>query len=163
MRRFLVVTVGAVAVLAGCQRSPATSPWAPVPSSAVIYSDNSLVIQDSLRMVVRDRGALQALWDRLALAGDPPPAPTVDFDREMLLVVGAGRMTPEDRIQIDSVVIHKTMTESGRREEVLEAVVRTVEGCRRFRSDAYPIQIVRVRRYPGAVQFVERHETVQDC
>ncbi len=163
---FLLLIFGSLLVSAACRRGapPAAAPsWSPVPAERVYY-DNEGGIRDSVRLVVRDREALQRLWTQ-ATAGQaaPPPPPQVDFGREMLLAVGAGRMTPEDQIQVDSVGVRPETTAAGRREDVLAVVVRTTEGCRRFNVDAYPVEIVRVRRFDGPVSFLERRVQATDC
>jgi hypothetical protein len=169
---FFLVLLGSATLLYGCGRgappaapAPAPAPAAlPVPEDAIVYSDNSGGIRDSLRLVIRDAGALTQIWQQAtAQQSSPPPLPSVDFNREMVLVAAAGRMTPEDQIHIDSVQVRRAPDASGRNEQVMTALVRTVEGCRRFRADAYPIQIVRVRRFDGPVVFVERRERMTQC
>jgi hypothetical protein len=158
------------AVLGGCHRgSRAAAP--PPPAQALpllpmarLYSDNGGGIQDSVRIVVRDQPTLEQVWKQ-ATSGQssPPPLPAVDFSKEMVLVVGAGRKTPEDQIHVDSVAVRKVAGASGKTEEAMAAIVRTLEGCRRFRADAYPVEIVRVRRFTGPVLFEERQDRASDC
>ncbi len=167
----LLLLCGALLVAAGCRRggppptaTPPTAPaWTLLPTERVYY-DNTGGIRDSVRLVVSDEEMLRQVWRR-ATAGqaDPPPLPQVDFRREMLLVVGAGRMTPEDQIQIDSVGVRQETSPQGRREEQLAVFVRTTEGCRRFAVDAFPVEMVRVRRVEAPVRFVERRESAQNC
>ncbi len=146
------------------RRSLRSPPLLPVPSASVLYYDNQGALRDSVRMVVRDEAGLRALWGRVTAGqSSPPPAPAVAFDREMVLVVGAGRKSPEDQIQVDSVGVRREMGPSGRMRDVLAVQVRTTEGCGRFRTAAYPVQIVRVRRYDGEVGFVERRERAEGC
>jgi hypothetical protein len=164
-----VLFVGVVMLtLTACARggaAPSPAPaWNPVPADAIIYSDNSGGIQDSLRIVVRDAARLGEIWQRAtSQQTDPPAVPDVDFSREMVIVVAAGLMTPEDQIHVDSVVVRRQTNARGRTEQVMTAIVRTVEGCGRFRRDAYPIEIVRVRRFDGPVVFQERRERAQQC
>jgi len=87
----------------------------------------------------------------------------VDFGSHMVVVAGAGRMTPEDRIRVDSVGVREVTDAVGDEEEVLLVVVRTSEGCSRFNVDAYPLEIVRVPRFDGDVRFLERRESESDC
>ncbi len=161
-----LLLLAAVAV-AACGRKAA--PAAPAPIQALtpmsrIYYDNGGGIQDSIRLVVRDEQALASIWKR-ATAGQssPPPAPTVDFAREMVLVAGAGRMTPDDQIQVDSVAVRKERTADGKLQDVLTAWVRTTEGCRKFRADAYPVELVRVRQFKGPVHFVDQRVQATGC
>jgi len=158
----------AALVLAGCGRGGPGAPeppppWIAVGSEARLYSDNASGIQDSVRIVVRDAATMRDYWQRATSQQmSPPPPPVVDFNDEMVLVVGAGRMTPEDRIRVDSVVVRNEVTTTGER-DVFTALVRVLEGCGRFQTDAYPVEIVRVRRFDGPVRFIERRERAQDC
>jgi hypothetical protein len=152
----------------GCGRgapgTPAPPEWLYVPDEAVVYYDNAGGIKDSLRMVIRDPETLREVWAQAtSQQAAPPPPPEIGFARDMLIVAAAGRMTPEDQIGIDSVVVHKRTLATGKAEEVLSAIIRTTEGCRRFDTPAYPVQIVRVRRFDGPVIFVERRDRAGNC
>lgn len=143
---------------------PAPPPLAPIPEEARLYYDDSGGLADSLRMVVREAERWDDVWNRAtSRREEPPPAPAIDFDDQMALVVAAGRMSPGDGIRVDSVGFQEVRTADGDTEEVLSAVVRTVRGCGRFSGDAYPVEIVRVRRWEGRVEFLERSETSADC
>jgi hypothetical protein len=80
--------------------------------------------------------------------------PGIDFTQEMLLVVAAGRMSPGDQIRVDSV---------GVRNDQYIAIVRTTVECEPFPADAYPMEIVRVRRDERPVGWVERRERAAHC
>jgi len=156
----------------GCRRgggaSPppaiAPTPVAPIAPSEVIFYDNGGGVRDSVRLVVRDPDEFRTLWERATSTQlSPPPLPSVDFSRQMVLVIGAGRMTPEDQIQVDSVGVRDEATPDGGRQRVLEAVVRTIRGCQQFNSDAYPVVFVRVERFDGTVRFTERRERAAGC
>jgi len=139
-------------------------PLAPLADADRLYYDNGEGITDSVRIVVRDQGALVDVWSRAtSRQTSPAPAPAVDFGSDMVVVAGAGRMTPEDRIRVDSVGVREVTDAVGDGEDVMLVVVRTTEGCRRFNVDAYPVEIVRVPRFDGAVRFIERRETDQSC
>ena len=165
MNRFtLVVGLAFAALLPACSRvlpggSSEPGPWRAIAADARLYTDNAGGLQDSLRAVVRDRDALREFWQR-ATAGQaaPPAVPSVDFTREMVLVVAAGRRTLEDDIGVDSVRTGRETDASGRTAEVMSAMVRLVEGCGRFTSPGYPVEIVRVPKFDGRVSFVERRE-----
>jgi len=136
----------------------------PVSADSRLYSDNTGGFVDSTRLVIRDDAAWGDVWDR-ATAGqaDPLPRPSVDFGSSMVVVVAAGRMTPEDRIRVDSVGVRAVRNETGELEDVFELVVRTVAGCGRIRVDAYPFEIIRTRMFDGPVRFVERRSTAEGC
>lgn len=136
----------------------------PVSGQSRLYSDNTGAFTDSLRLVVRDEAGWDEAWQR-ATSGQssPPPRPAVDFQESMVVVVAAGRMTPEDRIRVDSVGVRSVRTEAGTLEDAFEIVVRTVQGCGRLRVDAFPFEIVRTRRFEGPVRFIERRSTAEGC
>ena len=81
----------------------------------------------------------------------------------MLLVASAGRKTPEARISVDSIGVRREMGPNGKMQDVLAAVVRLTEGCRRFNTAAFPVEIVRVRRFDGPVSWVQRREQSGNC
>ncbi|HET6762733.1 MAG TPA: hypothetical protein VFH27_03650 [Longimicrobiaceae bacterium] len=137
----------------------------PVARTAVLYDDDAGGLRDSVRLVVRDAVGLERLW-RQATAGQsaPPPAPMVNWGREMVVAVAAGRMTPNDRIAVDSAGVRREPGADGREREVLAVLVRTTQGCERFRTAAaFPVSLVRVPRYAGPVVFVERRERAAGC
>jgi hypothetical protein len=160
--RFTLLVLCVLILAAGCRRSapvPVQPEWRPIAPVARIFYDNSGGVRDSLRLVIRDESQLKSLWDQVtSTRSDPPPVPAVDFGREMVLVVAAGRMIAEDEIRVDSVTVREDRTADGRTEEVLAAMVRTIIGCRRFDIEAYPVEMVRVQRFPGTVKFVEIRE-----
>ena len=167
MRTSLVLraALAALALLAaGCGRGrPATLAPAPVLQPSVLYDDDAGGVRDSVRVVVRDPAAFQVLW-RNATQGQPspPPLPSVDFAREMVVAVGAGRMTPDDRIRVDSVSL-RPEAGGGRARASLVVLVRTTHGCGPFSTAAWPVQLVRVRRHDGPVVFLERRARAEGC
>lgn len=137
---------------------------APVGDGDRLYYDNSGGIADSVRIVVRTSDELTDIWARAtSRQSAPPPVPTVDFADRMVVVVGAGRLTPEDQIRVDSVGIRTVTDAAGVDEDVLAVVVRTISGCGRFQVDAYPVEIVTVPRFGGDVRFVERTSSDPNC
>lgn len=166
-RRSFLLLFAILAAASACRRggqAAAPEPWTPLPTAVRLYYDNGGGIQDSVRMVIRSADEFAALWRQAtSLQTSPPPVPHVDFDREMVLVIGAGRMTTEDHIEVDSIGLRRTMDPDGRQIQVLTATIRVSEGCRRFQIDAYPLEIVRIRRFDGPVQFVERRVPSTDC
>jgi hypothetical protein len=138
--------------------------WTPIPASALLYYDNGGGIQDSVRILVRDPEALATVWARATSTQSAPPAlPAIDFAREMVVVAGAGRMTPDDLIRVDSVGIREEITPSNERRRVMEVIVHTERGCGGFATDAYPLVIARVQRFDGEVRFTERRSRGQAC
>lgn len=163
-RLALVCALALAAAACGGRKAAGTAPLGPVPEAALIYDDDAGGLRDSLRLVVRTPAELNDLWRR-ATAGQasPPPAPSVDFGREMVVAVAAGRMMPSDRIRVDSVGMRAEPGANGKMRDVLAVLVRTTESCERFTAAAYPVQLVRVRRYNGPVVFVERRERGDGC
>jgi len=143
-------------LVAACHRGAAgMEVLTPVLSTARVYYDDGPAFRDSVRIVVRDGAAWRTVWAQATSAQPaPPPLPAVDFEREMVLVVGAGKMTPGDQIHVDS---------AGVRRDFFVAVVRTIVQCRPFPADAYPLEIVRVTRSDKTATFVERRERAANC
>ncbi|HEX9109368.1 MAG TPA: hypothetical protein VF832_19130, partial [Longimicrobiales bacterium] len=147
-------------------QAPVVTAAAPAPAGAPLlattqlYYDNGGGIRDSTAMVVRDAQAYAALWLR-ATSGQkaPPPAQPVDFAHEMVLAVGAGRMTPDDQIHVDSVSVQRHAGQGA----AAVAFVTVTQGCGRFQADAYPLEIVRVRRFDGPVRFAVQRVRAGGC
>lgn len=172
MRASVVIAILLLLVaLPGCRRGRAAAPvpappaaaWTPAAAERVYY-DNAGGIRDSTRLAIRDAARLQEVWAQATSRQlSPPPAPEVDFTREMLLVVAAGRRSPEDRIVVDSVRVQRETRGGTSTELAFAAVVKLVEGCGRFAADAYPLEIVRVPRFAGEIEWVERRERAPQC
>jgi hypothetical protein len=155
----------AAVLLAACggarPAAPGPAPLGPVVQAAVIYDDDAGGMRDSVRLVVRDPAAFEVLWRRATDGqASPPPLPAIDFTREMVVAVGAGRMTPNDRIRVDSV---GGLRQGPGGRDAMVVLVRTTEGCERFPAAAWPLQLVRVRRHDGPVVFVERRVRAEAC
>lgn len=143
---------------------PTPEPLARLEAAQRLYYDDSGGIADSLRLIVRDPALWRDIWDRAtSTLGSPPPLPAVDFSREMVLVVAAGRMNPGDRVQVDSAGVRSELDPDGRRREVMVATVRIILDCTGFEADVFPLDIVRVRRFEGPVQFLHARERAPDC
>lgn len=155
MRVLVLCLFACTAVLAtACRKAPRDA-MAPVPAAHRVYTDDGPAFRDSLRLVVRDVNSWSEVWNQAtSTQAAPVPLPTIDFGREMIIVVAAGRMSPGDVIRIDSVG-----TSGGR----LVVVVRTIAECRPFSAEAYPLEIVRVRRSDGPVSFIERRDRAGEC
>lgn len=143
---------------------PGPAPLAPLDAADRLYSDNGEGITDSVRIVVRDAATLRDVWTRATRhQASPAPAPAVDFEEHMVLVVGAGRMTPQDRIRVDSVGIREVPDALGNPRRTFLVMVRTIQGCQQLDLDAYPVEIVRVPRFDGPVRFSGRLERDPNC
>lgn len=139
-------------------------PATPYAAPARVYYDNGGGIQDSLRLVIKDAASFEELWRRATSNLSSPPAPPViDFTRDMVVVASAGRMAPDDQIEIDSVAVTRGLDAAGRMTEMLNVMVMTTTGCRRFNADAYPLEIARLRRFDGPVTFVDRRRQAEGC
>ena len=110
------------------------------------------------RIVVRDSAAWVALWPRIVGSHSPRPAPpTVDFAREMLLVVSMGpRGSGGYVIAIDSVVtagdtIHVTVREQSPGPRCGTPAVLSAA-----------VALARIERREEPVVFTTR-EVVHDC
>ena len=127
----------------------------PAPASAVIFQTDRLVVGDSTRMVVRDAESWNELWS-LATSREPSAQldRAMDFSNEMVLVAAAGRMDTGAQIRFDSVGV--------RGDRFIANVVTTVD-CGGFRSDVYPIMMVRVTRSELPVRWLERREQTARC
>lgn len=170
----LVLTVTALAAGA-CGGGPDTPPPPPAPAQqqdvlgpvspgSRLYSDNAGGFTDSTRIVVRSEEEWEGVWEQATShRANPVPRPPVDFAENMVVVVAAGRMTPEDQIRVDSVGVRSVRNESGDLEDVYEVVVRTTEGCGRLRVDAFPFEIIRTSMFEGPVRFVERRAALEGC
>jgi hypothetical protein len=162
--RTLVLSIAVVALVVACGgRTPPGTVTRSL-SPELVFSDNAGGIQDSMRVVIRDSGTLRDLWQQATATHEQPPAvPQVDFRREMLLLVGAGRMTIEDQIRVESAVVRSGRDAEGRPDEVLEVAVLVLQGCGRLQRDGFPVEIVRVHRFDGPVTFTARREQDPNC
>lgn len=153
---------GVVLLAAACGGSSLPDPvMAPVPETSRLFYDDTPAFQDSVRIVVQDADRFAEVWEQVT--GGAVAAPAIDFEEDLVLVVSTGRMTPEDQIRVDSVGIQRERTVDGDVRDVLTAIVVTTEGCGRFRSPAYPREIVQVRRFDGPVRFSERPARDTNC
>ena len=154
----------AIGALACARTAPLYQPLGPVPETARLYYDDGGGIPDSVRMVIRSESLWRQTWEQATSPrSSPPPLPVIDFTQDMVLVVANGRMTPEDHIRVDSAGVRQERTADGTDRDALAVIVRTSRGCRLFNADAYPVEIVRVRRFDGPINFIERVEAPVDC
>jgi hypothetical protein len=158
----MIAGVCVLALTAGCGSSDPTQPVGPSlpivrlrsdPYSFAIYSG----LDSPERLVVRDAATWQTVWNQIYRGQSPvPPAPSVDFSRDMIVVVALGaRPSSGYNILIDgaselandgvSVIVDSSSPGSN----CVDAQVLT-----------QPVDIARVPLRQGPVSFVERsHET----
>jgi hypothetical protein len=152
--KLATLAVAAACLASICPRGPHDT-VVPVLSSARVYYDDAPVFPDSSRQIIRDHAYWQGIWARaISTQPSPPPQPEIDFSKEMVILVAAGKMRPGDGIRVDS---------AGVREGLYVVVVRTVVECQNFPADAYPFELVRVRREVAPVVWVERREQAAHC
>lgn len=153
-------------ILAGCHGG-GVSPPPParvVTAAERLYYDNTGGIQDSLRMVIHDQQQLEQIWNRATSTQvSPPPVPTIDFTKSMVVVVDAGRRNTDDEIRVDSAAFRERTTVQGKKEQVLEITVVLRTGCGGLEAAGYPLEIVRLPTFDGRIEFNERTVPAQGC
>ncbi len=80
-----------------------------------------------------------------------------------LIVAGAGRLTSDDQLRVDSVALSREMNPQGSMEERLNVFVSVILACQRFEIAGYPLEIVRLRRYDGPIRFHDRRRQADGC
>ena len=121
-----------------------------------LYTDDAAPV-DSMRQVITDPRGFAQLWDQATAGQDrPPPPPSIDFARHMVLMVSAGRRNSGDRMRVDSVGFRLVPDRDGAPREVMYAVVRLTIDCSPFPGDSYPLEVVRVQRADPAIDWLER-------
>jgi protease stability complex PrcB-like protein len=131
-----------------------------VTMTRVYRSDNS-GLSDSLRTVVTDSVAWQRLWSEIMsnrVSPPPPPAPRVDFARDMLIAVA---MRPQPTTGRDIVIESVTRTPTALEIRVLS--VRPGGSCFSGAMITHPVDVVRVPRSTLPPRFIERHTTMTAC
>lgn len=151
-----------VAPVAAPAPAPAPAPppvpveqWSTLGSDARLYYDDVDAFTDSTRLTITDPDTWQDIWRRATRRqASTPPTPEVNFNRQMVLVVGAGRMKTGDEIHVDSV---------GTLEGRVRAAITTRAQCGPIPTAAYPFEIVRVPRSIQPVVFLEQRAKGADC
>jgi hypothetical protein len=152
-----VLALAALALAGGgCSRAVVMStPFSPVAPEAIVYQDDAGGLQDSTYIAVTDETAWEHLWQRVTSTNpNPPHLPSVDFNREMLLIAAAGRMKAGDRIHVDSVGVQK---------DVFHAFVTITTACTQLDIDVFPLEIVRVPKTSHRVQFQVNRARPENC
>jgi hypothetical protein len=120
-----------------------------------LYRNAKSSLPTSVRLAILDTADWAAIWKRVVGNGSPAPLPTVDFSREMLLVVGMGQ-APCMGYQINVDTVFRD------RDKRIYAVVRERHhgsrcGC--LNEVVSPVDVIRVPRTIRPVTFLERQET----
>jgi hypothetical protein len=169
MRRYTVATLMllTLGLISACRRTP---PEAAPPQvirrfqvGPIVLQGNETGLRDEMTRVIRTAEELGPIWKQaVSTQFTPVTEPTIDFTRNMLLVIAAGRRYDEDDVRVDSI-IEKIVTLGGQRESVLKVYYTELEGCRRPDSRAaYPLQIVQIQRYESKVEF-ELPQKASNC
>lgn len=127
-----------------------------VDDEAFLLADNvSAFGTDTTRKVIRDTIEFKQIWARaVSLSSTKPPRPVVDFNKEMVVLAGAGRMKPGDVVHIDSV---------GTKGSLTVIVIRTTIACQNIATSAYPFEMVRIPRNNGDDTFREHVMRAPEC
>ncbi len=164
MSRLRAPALSALLPLAAACSGSAPVPGDEAPQATVTRIDSSAVVLatgqglgDPTRAVIRDSTEWAAFWMQAHALMEPvPPPPAVDFDTEMLLVAALGtRSSGGHAVTIDSVARGTTL-------RVFVTAVAPGADCITTMAITWPVQVVRVPRFDGSVEFVEG-ERVQPC
>jgi hypothetical protein len=139
-------------------------PLGPVAIEQRLFRDNAGGIRNVEERVIKDSTAWRDVW-RLVTATQAtvPPVPTVDFRQDMLLVVAAGRMTIADAIRVDSVGNRAETNQAGKRVGIVAVYYTITRDCPSSTREAYPVEIVRVRKSESTVRFFTKSEQGPGC
>src|SRR5262245_32013028 len=127
----LIALLSAALCACGGKTVPAPRPMGAVPVEARLFYDNGGGIRDSSAVVIRDVATLQRYWTQVtSTQSAPPPVPTIDFGRQMAVLVAAGRMQPDNQLRVDSAGIREERTADGKEKDVLSVHYTITVGCR---------------------------------
>lgn len=149
----------AIAILCGCSRAITSGPETDI---VTIYrSPDENRFQRIVREVVADSVRWQAIWDSLGAArssGAATTAPQIDYKHYIAVVAIGPGVTAGDSMKVpgvgagDSVRVIRVAAKA----EQWVVEVTTYEQCFPLNVLTMPAHIVRVRRPPARVEFVER-------
>jgi hypothetical protein len=111
-------------------------------------------LTESTRLVIRDASAWAEMWARLSTVRPVPPLPTVDFNREMVVVTALGARPSGGH----SIVVEGASREGG----TVYVTVRSEtpgSGCLLSQALTSPVDVARMPRTDDPVQFRERTVT----
>ncbi len=126
---------------------------APLPFTRV-YQSTTSAYGEPLEVVVRS----DAEWRRAWLgahpnrAAGPPPAPAVDFSRDLVVIVTAG----EQRTGGVTVGVESVRPRADGGVDVAYTVSRPGAGCMSTQQVTAPVDVVRLARLAGEVRFIRR-------
>lgn len=142
-------------VLSACPGSPgAVAPPRRVVALERHYYDNTGGIKDSLQIIIREPGEFERRWAQAtSLQPVPPPAPAIDFQGRMVVLVGAGRMEPGAEIRVDSAAVQRRETADRGDQETLVIFVHVTQGCPGFNASSYPLEIVSLPAFQREIEF----------
>ncbi len=129
--------------------------WEPYDAVDHVYRNAKSSLPTGIRLAILDTADWAAIWKRIVGNSSPAPIPSVDFSREMLLVVGMGQAPCMGyQINVDTVFRDK--------DKRIYAVVRERHhgsrcGC--LNEVVSPVDVIRVPRTVRPVTFLERRET----
>jgi hypothetical protein len=147
-----------VAALAACSGG-APIPGADASTPVVTRIDSGAVVLatgagqgvgDPTRAVIRDSASWRDFWNQANAMIEPVPAlPPVNLADSMLLVAALGtQATGGYAVTIDSVARGATL-------RVFVTVLTPGPECMTTMAITWPVQVVRVLRFDGSVEFVE--------
>ena len=160
MRRCLLLLIAACAchgTLASGQPglSRDAAPLARLASSNASFTVFS-GFSDSARLVVRDSAAWDQTWRTIHRPFiPPPPAPPVDFSREMVLVAALGAR-PSEGYEI----VFENVREDTAGIEVDVRVTEPARGCPVAAAVTQPVDLARITASARAVRFRQRNVVV---
>lgn len=135
----------------GAGTSPGTTSMPAAQPPVHLFTQQNSAYRLGDERVLRDQGAWDAVWQTLHGGTPAERAPTVDFARDMVVLVALGEAsTGGYDVHIDDVtpesggaVVRYTVTEPG-------------PGCMTTQAITAPADVVRVPRAVGAARFVRQ-------
>lgn len=120
-----------------------------------LYKNAKSALPTAVRLAILDTADWSTIWRRMQGPSSTAPTPTVDFSREMLLVVGMGQAPCMGyQINVDTVFRDK--------DKRIYAVVRERhhgKRCGCLNEVVSPVDVIKVPRSVRPVTFLERQES----
>ena len=145
-----------VTALSACGGSAPVRYVSPVPSSSQLHYGEDPVFTERMEQVVKEPAGLRVIWDRIEESGAAAaPLPTqINYDRRMVVMVGAGQRRAGDQIRVDSVSVQ---------DERFSVFYSLVQDCVEGAPTVYPLQVVEVTREDYPASFVRTLVTKPGC